>query len=102
MIKQGDERMKGSKYQWLRNRGNMNWHQQRSFSVLRQSSLKTARAWAIKELAARLWDYHSWTWAHKGWRRLINWMFHSRLKPSRPPKPYASTCGVLSTQCCWV
>ena len=81
LIKQGDERMKGSKYQWLRNRGNMSWHQQRSFSVLRQSSLKTARAWAIKELAARLWDYRSWTWAHKGWQRLINWMAHSRLKP---------------------
>ena len=61
LIRQGDERMKGSKYQWLRNRGNMNWHQQRSFSELRQSSLKTARAWAIKDLASRLWDYGSRT-----------------------------------------
>ena len=81
LIKQGDERMKGSKYQWLRNRGNMSWHQQRSFSELRQSSLKTARAWAIKDLASRLWDYRSRTWAEKGWKRLINWMARSRLKP---------------------
>jgi len=81
LIQQGDERMKGSKYYWLRNRGNMDWHQQRSFSALRQSSLKTARAWAIKELASRLWEYRSWAWAHKGWKRLINWMAHSRLKP---------------------
>ncbi len=81
LIRRGDERMKGSKYQWLRNRGNMSWHQQRSFSALRQSSLKTARAWAIKDLASRLWDYRSRTWAEKGWRRLINWMARSRLKP---------------------
>jgi len=81
LIRQGDDRMKGSKYQWLRNRGNMSWHQQRSFSELRQSSLKTARAWAIKDLASRLWDYRSRTWAEKGWKRLINWMARSRLKP---------------------
>jgi len=81
LIRQGDERMKGSKYQWLRNRSNMSWHQQRSFSELRQSSLKTARAWAIKDLASRLWDYRSRTWAEKGWKRLINWMARSRLKP---------------------
>ncbi len=81
LLRQGDDRMKGSKYQWLRNRSNMNWHQQRSFSELRQSSLKTARAWAIKDLASRLWDYRSRTWAEKGWKRLINWMARSRLKP---------------------
>ena len=81
LLKLGDERMKGTKYQWLRNRANMNWHQQRSFSALRQSTLKTARAWAIKECASRLWDYESRTWAHKGWKRLINWMARSRLKP---------------------
>ena len=67
LIKQGDERMKGSKYHWLRNRSNMSWHQQRNFSALRQSSLKTARAWAIKEFASRLWEYRSRTWAYKGW-----------------------------------
>lgn len=81
LIKQGDDRMKGSKYQWLRNRGNMSWHQRRGFSELRHSSLKTARAWAIKDLASRLWDYRSRTWAEKGWKRLINWMARSRLKP---------------------
>lgn len=83
LLRQGDERMKGSKYDWLRNPSNMNWHQQRSFSVLRQSSLKTARAWAIKEFASRLWNYHSRAWAYKGWKRLISWMARSRLKPMR-------------------
>ena len=81
LLGQGDARLKGSKYQWLRNRSTMDWYQRRGFTALRKSSLKTARAWAIKEFAARLWGYQSRTWAHKGWQRLLNWMARSRLKP---------------------
>ncbi len=55
--------------------------QEHRCSELRQSSLKTARAWAIKGLASCLWDYRSRTWAKKGWKRLINRMARSRLKP---------------------
>ena len=55
--------------------------QEHRCSELRQSSLKTARAWAIKGLASCLWDNRSRTWAKKGWKRLINWMARSRLKP---------------------
>lgn len=81
LLREGDERLKGSKYQWLRNPNMMSVSQRRSFSALRQSSLKTARAWAMKDLGSRLWGYRSRTWAHKGWKRLINWMARSRLKP---------------------
>ncbi len=81
LLSQGDDRMKGSKYQWLRNRRNMSRRQQLDFSVLRQSSLKTARAWAIKDFASQLWNYRSRTWAEKGWKRLLGWMARSRLKP---------------------
>lgn len=81
LLGQGDDRMKGSKYQWLRNRRNMSRRQQLDFTVLRHSSLKTARAWAIKEFASQLWDYRSRTWAAKGWKRLLGWMARSRLKP---------------------
>lgn len=35
----------------------MSWHQRRAFRSGRQSSLKTARAWAVKEFAAQLWHY---------------------------------------------
>ena len=81
LLGQGDDRMKGSKYQWLRNRRNMSRRQHLDFSVLRHSSLKTARAWAIKEFASQLWDYRSRIWAAKGWKRLLGWMARSRLKP---------------------
>jgi transposase len=81
LLRQGDDRMKGSKYHWLRRPVNMSWHQRQTFSALKRSSLKTARAWSIKECAASLWCYQSRTWAQKAWRRLINWMGRSRLKP---------------------
>ena len=32
-----------------------------------------ARAWAIKELATRLWDYRSRGWAVRMWRRWYGW-----------------------------
>jgi len=83
LVKSGDQLLKGTKYQWLRNRANMSWHQQRAFTTLRQSSLKTARAWAMKEFAAQLWHYQHRTWAVKGWKRLINWMVRSRLAPMK-------------------
>ena len=83
LVKAGDQQLKGTKYQWLRNRVNMNWHQRREFTSLRQSSLKTARAWAMKEFAAQLWHYQHRAWALKGWKRLINWMVRSRLVPMK-------------------
>ncbi len=89
LLGQGDDRMKGSKYHWLRNRRNMSRRQQLDFSVLRHSSLKTARAWAIKEFASQLWNYSSRTWATKGWKRLLGWMVRSRLKPMQ------QTCKTL-------
>ena len=42
----GDDRLKGTKYDWLRNPVEMDAKDRRSFNKLRQSDLKTARAWA--------------------------------------------------------
>lgn len=83
LSKAGDSLLKGTRYQWLTHPANMGWHQQRAFTSLRHSSLRTARAWAMKELASRLWNYKSRTWAEKGWKRLIGWMVRSRLAPMK-------------------
>jgi transposase len=48
---------------------------------LRTSALKTARAWAIKELAMTLWDYSTRVWAKKAWRKCLNWAMRSKLEP---------------------
>lgn len=81
LMEMGLEDLKGSKYDWLYNPVNMTYQQKRRFSVLRDSALKTARAWAIKELAMSLWDYVSKTWARKGWEQWLSWAVRSRLNP---------------------
>lgn len=83
LMREGDQTLKGSKYQWLRSLSNMNWHQRRQFAALRTSALKTARAWAMKEFAATLWNYTTPGWARRGWERLLGWMARSQLKPMR-------------------
>ena len=45
----GDDRLVGTKYDWLRNPSRFSGEQWREFADLRESNLKTARAWALKE-----------------------------------------------------
>jgi transposase len=77
----GDERLVGSKYQWLRNPDNFSDEQWRNFRALRASHLKTARAWALKEQAVALWDYRYEASARKHFAWWYRWATHSRLKP---------------------
>jgi transposase len=77
----GDERLKGTKYDWLRNSDNFDRASWREFQVLKATNLKTSRAWAIREQALPLWDYSSETWASKHFRQWYYWATHSRLKP---------------------
>jgi transposase len=77
----GDERLVGTKYQWLRNPDNFTDQQWRDFRALRESNLKTARAWALKEQAMALWDYCHPGTARKHFAWWYRWATHSRLKP---------------------
>lgn len=78
---EGDERLVGTKYQWLRNPDNMTDDQWREFGDLRRSKLKTARAWAMKEQAMVLWDYRYEGPARKHFDWWYRWATHSRLEP---------------------
>ena len=81
LMAEGYEDLKGSKYDWLYNPDNMTRRQKLRFKLLRESTLKTARAWAIKELAMSLWHYVRKTWARKGLEQWLSWAVRSRLKP---------------------
>jgi len=81
LMSEGYEDLKGSKYDWLYNPENMTRKHKMRFKMLRESTLKTARAWAIKEMAMSLWHYVSKTWARKGWEQWLSWAVRSRLKP---------------------
>ena len=73
--------LKGSKYTWLTHPDNMSDAQHARFKALRHSTLKTARAWAIKDMAMQLWSYRSRAWADKAWRRWLSWAQRCRLAP---------------------
>jgi transposase len=78
---EGDERLVKTKYLWLRSQENLTDAAAAQFSALKDATLKTARAWALKESLRTLWDYASRGWAQRFWRRWYFWATHSRLAP---------------------
>lgn len=83
LSRKGDNTLKGTKYAWLYNAKNIDGRSRQWFCELTRKGLKTARAWSIKELAGRLWDFVSATWAEKAWKKLLGWMDRSRLEPMK-------------------
>jgi len=80
---EGDDRLTGTKYDWLRNPASMDAAQRRDFAQLRQSELKTARAWALKETAMALYNYIYEKPARKHFHWWYNWAVRSRLEPMK-------------------
>jgi len=78
---QGDDRLAGTRYDWLRNPTSMEPADRRAFAELRTSELKTARAWALKETAMAFFEYHYERPARKHFRWWHGWAVRSRLKP---------------------
>jgi transposase len=81
LVSAGSERLKRTKYLWLQNPDRMSGKQWREFAPLRNSRLKVARAWAIKEAAMLLWGYVRRGWAERMWDRWYQWAIRSRLEP---------------------
>jgi len=69
----GESPLSGTLYDFLQNSENTDNRTRRGFLALTRSSLKTARAWAIKEQAGKLWGFTMRAWAEKGWLRLVGW-----------------------------
>jgi transposase len=77
----GDERLVGSKYLWLRRAAALTGTARTRLRSLRDTGLKTARAWQMKETLRDWWDYRSRGWAERFWKRWYFWATHSRLAP---------------------
>jgi len=54
----GDTRLKGTKYTWLKTPKHFSRKAWKEFTALRESTLKSARAWAMKESLSRLMELH--------------------------------------------
>lgn len=82
--KRGDQRLTGTKFLWLMTRvGKWTATQRRAFRALRASTLKSARAWALKEAIRRLWEFRSIPKGRVFFAWWYGWAMRSRLAPMR-------------------
>ena len=81
LVKDGMDDLKGTQYAELTHSTNLSPKQQVRFKPLRTRTLKTARAWALKETALHVWPYIRRTWAYTGWEHWQSWAARCRLEP---------------------
>jgi transposase len=83
LMKSKDGRLKGSRYNWLRREENIKEDRREEFEALKNSGLKTARAWAIKELLIEFWECRNEAFGEGFFKRWHAWAIRSRLEPVR-------------------
>lgn len=81
LLGRGIDTLKGTRYLWLQNPENMKPHNRSRFEELRDTAVRVARAWAMKDTARHLWSYKARGWARRAWNGLIDWMAGSGLQP---------------------
>lgn len=77
----GDDRLVGSKYLWLYGAEKVPEESFWDFFALRQGTLRTSRAWAIKETLRCLWDQPTAELGEAWYRKWHAWAVRSRLQP---------------------
>ena len=82
----GDRCLTGTKFLWLKTairRTDFTAGQRAAFRALCASTLKSARAWALKEAIRRLWEFRSIPRARVFFAQWYAWAIRSRLQPVR-------------------
>lgn len=77
----GLDTLKKTKHLWLYGEENVPDKHAERFELLRDSNLKTAKAWAIKEQLRGLWDSESPIDGRFYWKRWNDWASRCRLAP---------------------
>jgi len=77
----GDDRLVGSKHLWLFHPDNLDSERKAELDSLRGESLRTGRAWAIKEYFRRFWDYTYTVSAAQFFFDWHSWAVRSQLPP---------------------
>ena len=81
LVREGDKRLAGSRYHWLRREETIREDKREEFAALKESGLKTARAWAIKELLREFWECRNEAFAETHFERWYAWAVRCRLAP---------------------
>ncbi len=66
---------------WLYNPQHFSAEQREEFSGLKDLELKVARAWAMKELFSKFWDYQEEGWVRRFFKGWFGRVSRSQLKP---------------------
>jgi transposase len=97
-----DDRLKGTRYWWLRTPLNETPEQTTTAKKLRSSKLKTARAWQIKETLMDFFTYFREADAHRYFSDWHSWASRCRLKPiEKLAKTLKSRLSLLLNWCRW-
>lgn len=79
---EGDDRLVGTRWNWLRNEESISDEAWPDFKALKDSELKTGRAWSIKECFRWFWEpQHSREQAEEYFGQWYSWAIRSRLEP---------------------
>jgi transposase len=81
LMDQGDETLKGSKYQWLRKHEDLRKAEAATFRTLHKLNLKTSRAWQLKESFDGFWLYRYTGAAARFFQEWHACAMRSRLSP---------------------
>jgi transposase len=77
------EALKGTRYIWLKNPWNLTDKQEARLTDLLKRNLRIVKAYLLKELFRKLWEYTRRAWAANYLKRWFWWATHSRIKPLR-------------------
>jgi transposase len=81
LVREGDRRLVGSMHIFRYAEENLPERYEARLDELKSSKLRTARAWAIKELLRELWRCPNLTTAETLWTRWYSWATRSQLEP---------------------
>jgi transposase len=98
----GDQRLKGTRYAWLRNPLHETRAQRAQARDLRSSKLKTARAWQLKETLMDFFRYGRAASARRYFQAWYGWAIRCRLPPIRRlAKTLKTRLDTLLNWCRW-
>jgi transposase len=84
LVADGQDLLRGTKFDWLRHPARFARDAWRTFlGLVRGTKLKTGRAWALKEMLMTLWDYVYAGAAERHFEAWYAWAIRSRLEPMK-------------------
>ena len=83
LLKEGDDRLRQTKYVWLTSHENLNQKQLSKFEETFTLQLITGKAWGFKEMLRDLWDQDSATAATNFFNEWYKRVIHTRLEPMK-------------------